>query len=106
MVVFQPQNAADRAKRNCQEFGELWCEDILMNKYRFGWKDIVHGQIEIDADSGVEAERLFRDMKIEERLQLSVTGADKDTLEIKFVDIGFGDIQTSEEWEDTYKHIS
>ena len=69
-------------------------------KYTFDWKDIVHGQIEIEADNGVEAERMFRNMTIEQRLKLSDTGADKDTLEIKFVDIGFGDIQTPEEWLD------
>ena len=27
--------------------------------YKFDWIDVVHGQVEIEAKSGVEAERLF-----------------------------------------------
>ena len=75
-------------------------------RYRFDWKDIVHGHIEIEADSGVEADKLFHDMTPERRFQLSVVDADKHTLELKFVDAGFGDIQTSQEWEDCFKHLS
>jgi hypothetical protein len=66
--------------------------------YTFDWKDVVHGQIEIEAENGVEAERLFREMPLEQRLAASNVGVDKDTLDIKFVDVGFGDIQTPEEW--------
>ena len=74
--------------------------------YTFDWKDVVHGQIEIDAESGVEAERLFREMSLEQRLAASNVGVDKDTLDIKFVDVGFGDIRTKEEWNEAWKQIT
>ena len=74
--------------------------------YTFDWKDVVHGQIEIEAENGIEAERLFNEMSLEQRIAASKIGADKNTLDIKFVDVGFGDIQTPEEWEDTFKHCS
>lgn len=75
-------------------------------KYSFDWKEVVHGTIELQAENGVEAERIFRDMSIEEKLKFSKIGTDKDTLEIKFVDNGFGDLQTTREWESTWKKIS
>lgn len=74
--------------------------------YTFDWKDVVHGQIEVEAENGIEAEKIFREMTLEQRIAASKIGADKNTLDIKFVDVGFGDIQTPEEWEDTFKHCS
>ena len=74
--------------------------------YTFDWKDVVHGQIEIEAESGVEAERLFREMPLEQRLAASNVGVDKDTLDIKFVDVGFGDFRTKEEWNEAWKQIT
>ena len=74
--------------------------------YKFDWKDTIHGQVEIEADNSFEAEKIFREMTLEQRLEASTLGADKNTLDIKFIDIGFGDIQTPEEWEDTFKHCS
>ena len=75
-------------------------------KYVFDWEDIVHGQIEIEADSGVEADRLFGEMNIAQLLRASSIDADKDTLEIKFVDAGLGDVHTLEEWNDGIKHFT
>ena len=72
--------------------------------YTFDWKDVVHGQVEIEAENGVEAERLFREMTLEQRLAASNLGADRDTLKIKFVDAGLGDIHTQEEWNEGWKH--
>ena len=72
--------------------------------YTFDWKDVVHGQIEIDAENGIEAERLFREMSLKQRLAASNLGADRDTLKIKFVDAGLGDIHTQEEWNEGWKH--
>ncbi len=74
--------------------------------YTFDWKDVVHGQLEIEAESGVEAERLFREMSLKQRLAASEVGVDKDTLDIKFVDVGFGDIRTKEEWNEAWKQIT
>ena len=75
-------------------------------KYVFDWKDTIHGQIEIEAASGVEAERLFREMNAVQRLKASFIDADKDTLEVKFVDAGLGDVHTVEEWNDGIKHFT
>ena len=74
--------------------------------YTFDWKDVVHGQVEIEAENGVQAETLFREMSLEQRLKASSIDANKDTLEIKFVDAGLGDIHTAEEWNDDVKHIT
>ena len=75
-------------------------------KYVFDWKDTIHGQIEIEADSGVEAERLFREMNAAQRLKASSIDAGKDTLRVKFVDAGLGDVHTAEEWNDGIKHFT
>ena len=77
-----------------------------MGRYKFDWQDIVHGQIEIEAESGVEAEKILHEMKLQERLNLSEFGVDKDTLKIKFVDLGFDDLLTAEEWEDGLKQFT
>ena len=75
-------------------------------KYVFDWKDTIHGQIEIEADSGVEAEGLFREMNAAQRLKASSIDAGKDTLRVKFVDAGLGDVHTAEEWNDGIKHFT
>lgn len=75
-------------------------------KYVFDWKDTIHGQIEIEADSGVEAERLFREMNAAQRQKASFIDADKDTLEVKFVDAGLGDVHTAEEWDNDIKYFT
>ena len=77
-----------------------------VNKYKFDWEDTIHGQIEIEAENGVEAERLFREMSLEKRLATSKTDTDKVTLHIKYVDNGLGDIHSADEWSDTWKKIS
>ena len=77
-----------------------------MSTYKFDWQDVVHGQIEIEAESGVDAERILHEMNIQERLNLSEVGVDKDTLKIKFVDLGFDDLLTPEEWEDGLKQFT
>ena len=77
-----------------------------MSTYKFDWTDIVHGQIEVEADSGVEAEQIFREMKLHERLKSSKIDVDKNTLKLKFVDVGFDDILTPEEWENGLKQIT
>ena len=74
--------------------------------YKFDWKDVVHGQIEIEADSGIEAETLFWGMSADQRMKESFKGADKNTLELKFVDAGLGDVHTAEEWNDEIKHFT
>ena len=80
--------------------------ETAMSTHKFDWQDVVHGQIEIEAESGVDAERILHEMNIQERLNLSEVGVDKDTLKIKFVDLGFDDLLTPEEWEDGLKQFT
>ncbi|WP_443646689.1 hypothetical protein [Candidatus Ponderosibacter sp. Uisw_141_02] len=74
--------------------------------YKFDWKDAAHRQVEIEAKNGFEAERLFREMSLEQRLKASSVDVDKGTLEIKFVDAGLGDVHTAEEWNNDIRHIT
>ena len=71
-----------------------------MSTYKFDWQDVVHGHIEVEAESGVEAEQIFRKMKLQDRLNSSQIDADKDSLKIKFIDLGFDDLLTHKEWEE------
>ena len=54
-----------------------------MGIYKFDWQDVVHGQIEIEAENGVEAEQTLHEMKLQERLNLSKVGVDKGTQKIQ-----------------------
>ena len=39
-----------------------------MTKYRFDWKDVIHGTIEIDAQCGNDAEEILMNMSIKDLL--------------------------------------
>ena len=39
--------------------------------YKFHWKEVVHGQVEIEASSGNEAEAIFKSMSLTERMMNS-----------------------------------
>ena len=45
-------------------------------------------------------------MNAAQRLKASFIDADKDTLEVKFVDAGLGDVHTAEEWNNDIKHFT
>ena len=77
-----------------------------MSTYKFDWQDLVHGHIEVEAESGVRAEQIFRKMTLQDRLNSSKIDSDKDTLKIKFVDLGFTDLLTHKEWEDDLKQYT
>ena len=53
--------------------------------YTFDWKDVVHGQIEIEAENGIEAGRLFREMSLKQRLAASEVGVVGALLFSKFI---------------------
>ena len=38
-------------------------------KFKFDWETVVRGEIEIDAENGQEAERLFQQMSASERMK-------------------------------------
>ena len=73
--------------------------------YTFDWKDVVYGQIEIEADNGDEAERIFCQMTLKNRLEASKLDSDNGTMQINFVDVGFTDIHTKDEWEEIKPYV-
>ena len=48
----------------------------------------------------------FGEMSADQCMKESSKGADKNTLELKFVDAGLGDVHTAEEWNDKIKHFT
>ena len=61
---------------------------IIMTKYRFDWKDVIHGTIEIDAQCGNDAEEILMNMSLKDLLANSQYNSDKSEREIRFVDAG------------------
>ncbi len=59
-----------------------------MTKYRFDWKDVIHGTIEIEANCGKDAEEILMNMSLKDLLQSSQHNSDKNEREIRFVDAG------------------
>ena len=49
--------------------------------YKFDWTHVINGQIEIEAKNGVEAEKLFREMTIQQRLSASKLDTNDDALQ-------------------------
>ena len=74
--------------------------------YKFHWKDFVHGQLEIEAISGVEAEEIFKSMSLNEKmLKSEQISSDNTNLEISYVDLKFADALSGEEWEKEWKYV-
>ena len=61
---------------------------IMMTKYRFDWKDVIHRTIEIDAQCGNDAEEILLNMSLKELLENSQYNSDKIEREIRFADAG------------------
>ena len=59
-----------------------------MTKYRFDWKDVIHGTIEIEAQCGNDAEEILMNMSLRDLLKNSQYNSDKKEREIRFVDAG------------------
>ena len=60
----------------------------MMTKYRFDWKDVIHGSIEIDAKCGNDAEEILMNMSLRDLLKNSQYNSDKKGREIRFADVG------------------
>ena len=74
--------------------------------YKFHWKEVIHGQVEIEASSGVEAEKIFKSMSLTERmLKSKQISSDKSNLKINYVDLKFAEALSGEEWERDWKNI-
>jgi len=77
-----------------------------MTKYRFDWKDVIHGSIEIEANCGNDAEEILMNMSLKELLEKSSTGSEKIDREIRFVSPGqLLEPMTSEEWDKHKKYF-
>ncbi len=59
-----------------------------MTKYRFDWKDVIHGSIEIEANCGNDAEEILMNMSLNDLLLNSQYNSDKNEREIRFADAG------------------
>ncbi len=59
-----------------------------MTTYRFDWKDVVYGLIEIEANSGTEAEEILMSLSFKDLIEKSVSNSDKNERKIRFVDAG------------------
>ena len=59
-----------------------------MTKYRFDWKDVIHGTIEIEANCGNDAEEILINMSLKDLLKSSQHSSDKMEREIRFADAG------------------
>ena len=59
-----------------------------MTKYRFDWKDIIFGTIEIEANCGRDAEDLLMSMDLNDLLKNSQHNAAGNKREIRFADAG------------------
>tara|TARA_B100000963_G_C22509478_1_gene617623 strand:- start:761 stop:994 length:234 start_codon:yes stop_codon:yes gene_type:complete len=59
-----------------------------MTKYRFDWKDVIHGSIEIEANCGNDAEEILMNMSLKDLLLNSQYNSDKNEREIRFADAG------------------
>lgn len=68
-------------------------------KFKFDWETVVRGEIEIDAENGQEAERLFRQMSASEKMKKSITTVDAEAAQIKFIDFDWCDTVTYDEWK-------
>ena len=71
-----------------------------MTKYRFDWKDVIHGSIEIEANCGNDAEEILMNMSLKDLLKNSQHNSDKNEREIRFADAGqFLENMDKEEWK-------
>ena len=59
-----------------------------MTKYRFDWKEVIHGTVEIEANCGNDAEEKFLTMPLKDLLEKSQYNSDKNQREIRFADAG------------------
>ena len=59
-----------------------------MTKYRFDWKDVIHGTIEIEANCGNDAEEILMNMSLKDLLKNSQHNSEKNEREIRFADAG------------------
>ena len=76
-----------------------------MNTYKFDFKEIIHGSVEIEAEHGVEAEEKFMKMSLKDLLSRSQHASDGTEREIRFVVASIHESLELEDWEDRKEHL-
>ena len=76
-----------------------------MNAYKFDFKEVIHGSIEIEAEYGVEAEKKFLEMSLKDLLSQSQYGSDGTEREIRFVVASVHDNLEAEDWQERKEHL-
>ena len=69
-----------------------------MNAYKFDFKEVIRGSIEIEAEHGVEAEEKFMEMSLKDLLSSSQHASDGTEREIMFVVTSVFDSLGAEDW--------
>ena len=70
-----------------------------MTRYKFDWKTITFGSINISAENGLEADAIFKSMTIQELIKSSQTHSSNEDIEIRFVKGELDEEYSSEEWD-------
>ena len=77
-----------------------------MTRYRFDWKDLIYGRIEIEANCGTEAEAKLMEMSIKELLEKSQYNSDKIERTIRFADAeNYIENMDEQDWITLKEHI-
>ena len=76
-----------------------------MSSYRFDFKEVIHGTLEIEAEHGVEAEQKFMDMSLRDLLQHSKHTSDCTERKIRFVTAPSEYGLEPEEWENLKDYL-
>ena len=71
-------------------------------KFTFDWKQVVRGEIEIEAENGQKAEAIFQQMSLSQKIDKSVLANSNDSSKIQFVDFDWTDTVTYEEWKNDW----
>ena len=74
--------------------------------YEFYWRAVALGTTVIEANSGIEALEALKSMASSKLLATAnLIDIEKNSLEIRFVDLACFDSIDGDEWEDHWKHI-
>ena len=76
-----------------------------MTIYKFDWRTITFGSVEINAKDGLEADEIFKSMTIQELMKSSQTHSSNEDIEIRFVKGELDEEYSSEEWDKFGKSV-
>ena len=77
-----------------------------MNVYKFDWKDMMHGMIEIEAVNGREAEEKLMQLSLGDLLAQSQYDSGRSLREIRFADAGnYFQSLDKDEWNELKENL-